>query len=42
MLNEWSDRAPDPGKRPWAVWIIATLTALAMLAQLATCVAGLV
>lgn len=39
MLNEWSDREPDPEGRPWAVWAIGALVGLAVVAQLATCVA---
>lgn len=42
MLNEWSDREPDPGERRWITWAITALVAvavLAFLAQLATCVA---
>lgn len=43
MLNEWSDREPDPDERRWITWAITGLSVvatLAFLAQLATCVAG--
>lgn len=34
MLNEWSDREPDPEERPWIRRVVAVLVALAVLVML--------